>query len=467
MKHFYKQFWLLVLLMASGSLMGQDGQETMTIFATGLENPVAIAHAGDSRLFVVNQKGTIQVVDSEGNVKPEPFLDLGQKVTYGGERGLLGLAFHPDYSANGYFYVNYVGQGNRTNIARFKVSATDADKADPESEVTLMNILQPFNNHNGGQLHFGPDGFLYIGLGDGGSTGDPDNRARNPLERLGKILRIDVNQGEPYGIPPSNPFYNSLITLEEIWASGLRNPWRFSFDRLTGDLWIADVGQDKVEEINFQPASSPGGEDYGWRCYEGNEAFNPAGCDTETSFTFPIFTYPHGGDECSIIGGYVYRGSASSPYYGHYFFTDFCSDRIWTLHKEGERWVEEDFGHFPGNNFSTFGEDVNGQLYVAGMETSTIYRVVNISTGKEDYNTLKDVKIIQVPFSGKIRIEAAQSAVQKLHILMTDLRGVQVYRGSMQESGFEFDPGALPAGAYIVTLTGGGKKMAQKLVVGK
>ncbi|HET6559763.1 MAG TPA: PQQ-dependent sugar dehydrogenase [Prolixibacteraceae bacterium] len=466
MENIYKFLWLLVLMIGFNTSYAQSDEEQMVVFATGISNPVSITHAGDSRLFVVDQQGQILIVDSAGNVHPEPFLDITDKVIFQEERGLLGLAFHPDYATNGYFYVNYVGQGNRTNISRFKVSSEDADKADAESELNLMNILQPYNNHNGGQLAFGPDGFLYIGLGDGGSSGDPDNRGRNPLERLGKILRIDVNQGETYGIPTSNPFYNSSTTLEEIWASGLRNPWRFSFDRLTGDLWIADVGQNKVEEINFQPASSAGGEDYGWRCYEGNEVFNRQGCDTDTSFTFPIYTYPHG-SECSVIGGYVFRGSASSTYYGHYFFADWCSDRIWTLHKEGEEWVREDFGHLPGNNFTTFGEDVNGQLYLAGMTSGTIYRVIKLSTGIDDLNTMESVKIIRVPSSGKIRIETGLDSRAEFQVMMSDVKGVQVYRGTMGESAFEFDPGDLPSGVYIVQLTGNGKKAAQKLVIGK
>lgn len=465
MKYLYKIFWLLILIISFNNTNAQGDPEKMVVFATGINTPVVITHAGDSRLFVVSQQGEILIVDTAGQVNPEPFLDIKDRVIFQGERGLLGLAFHPDYATNGYFYVNYVGQGNRTNISRFKVSSGDPDKADPESELNLMNILQPFNNHKGGQLAFGPDSLLYIGLGDGGSAGDPNNRARNPLERLGKILRIDVNQGETYGIPPSNPFYNSTTTLEEIWASGLRNPWRFSFDRLTGDLWIADVGQDKVEEINFQPASSPGGEDYGWRCYEGNEVFNRQGCDTDTSFTFPIYTYPHG-DECSVTGGYVYRGSASSPYYGHYFFADWCSDRIWTLHKEGEEWVKEDFGHFPGNNFSTFGEDVSGHLYLAGMTTGTIYRVINLSTGLDELNTLEKVKIFREPSSGRIRIETGLDSGNEFQVIMSDGKGLQVYRGTMGESTFEFDPGALPSGVYIVHLLGNGKKATQKLVIG-
>jgi len=465
MKTIYKLFWLLILILTFNNTIGQTGEERMIVFASGLKSPVAITHAGDSRLFVVNQEGTIQIVDTAGNVLPEPFLDIKGKVIFEGERGLLGLAFHPAFATNGYFFVNYVGQGNRTNISRFKVSSMDANKADSASEINLLNILQPFNNHKGGQLSFGPDSLLYIGLGDGGSSGDPGNRARNPLERLGKILRIDVNQGETYGVPASNPFYNSTTALNEVWALGLRNPWRFSFDRLTGDLWIADVGQDRVEEINFQPASSKGGEDYGWRCYEGNEVFERAGCDTDTSFTFPIYTYPHG-EECSITGGYVYRGSASSPYYGHYFFADWCSDRIWTLHREGENWVKEDFGQYLGNNFSTFGEDVNGRLYLAGITTGTIYLVINISTGIEDVNTMENVKIFQLPSSNRIRVEKEFQQGKDLQIMMTDIKGSQVYRGTMNESSFEFDPGTLPAGAYIINLVGDGKKMVHKMVIG-
>jgi len=190
------------------------------------------------------------------------------------------------------------------------------------------------------------------------------------------MLRIDVDQANPYAIPASNPFYNSTTTLKEIWALGLRNPWRFSFDRLTGDLWIADVGQNAIEEIDFQPAASAGGENYGWRCYEGNDVYNNSGCAPSSSLKFPIYTYTHGSG-CSVTGGYVYRGSDSSAYYGHYFFTDYCSDKIWTLHKSGNNWVKEDFGQFSGNNFSTFGEDANGQLYIAGLTSGKIYLVVS------------------------------------------------------------------------------------------
>jgi len=373
----------------------------MVSFATGLSNPVSIANAGDNRLFVVDQAGYIRIVDVGGNVKSQPFLDIHDKVIFGGEQGLLGLAFHLDYKSNGYFYVNYVGTGNITHISRFKVSASNPDMADPGSEFILLTQPQPFTNHNGGNLCFGPDGFLYIGLGDGGSGGDPGNRAQNPMEYLGKLLRIDMNKGNPYAIPPSNPFYNSTTTRGEIWALGLRNPWRFSFDRLTGDLWIADVGQDDIEEIDFQPAASKGGENYGWRCYEGNKIYNNSGCNSESSYSFPVYTYPHG-EECSITGGYVYRGSQSSLYYGYYFFADYCSDRIWTLHKVAGTWVKEDFGHFTGNSFTTFGEDFQGQLYIAGTKSGTIFKVLDYkSADTTKVTVMGNIKKIQTVISLK------------------------------------------------------------------
>ncbi len=373
--------FLMLLIATAGCKKSQTVNDIkkeemkMIPFASGLSNPVCITNAGDSRLFVAEQVGRILIVNSDGQLKTQPFLDIRDRVTFGGERGLLGIAFHPDYKAKGYFYVNYVGADDISTISRFKVSSANADTADPQSEIKLLTIAQPYPNHNGGDLIFGPDGYLYIGLGDGGLGGDPGNRAQNPMDYLGKMLRIDVNHGNPYAIPPSNPFYNSVTTLGEIWALGLRNPWRFSFDRLTGDLWIADVGQNAIEEINFQPASGNGGQNYGWRCYEGNEVYNISGCAASSSLTFPVYQYEHG-IECSVTGGYVFRGDNSSLYYGHYFFADYCSDKIWTLHKVANSWVKEDFGQFPDNNFSTFGEDAEGQLYVAGVTSGTIYRVI-------------------------------------------------------------------------------------------
>jgi len=373
-------FFILILSIVSckkSQIINKVSEEKkMVLFASGLINPVSITNAGDNRLFVAEQVGRIVIVNADGQLKTQPFLDIRDRVTYGGERGLLGMTFHPDYKSNGYFYVNYVGAGDLTTISRFKVNSGNPDVADLQSELKILTIPQPYANHNGGDLHFGPDGYLYIGLGDGGSGGDPGNRAQNPKEYLGKMLRIDVNHANPYTIPASNPFYNSATTLGEIWAIGLRNPWRFSFDRLTGDVWIADVGQNAIEEINFQKANSKGGENYGWRCYEGNEGYNISACPPSSTLNFPVYTYLHDND-CSITGGYVFRGANSSAYYGKYFFADYCSDKIWTLHKVNNNWEKEDFGHFPGNNFSTFGEGAQGQLYIAGVISGKIYLVIS------------------------------------------------------------------------------------------
>lgn len=353
---------------------GGQPAERLVEFATGLETPVGIINSGDSRLFVINQRGSIIIIDSTGDIAENPFFQIADIVEFGGERGLLGLAFPPDFDNNGYFYVNYIGKGDSTHISRFKTFDDNPDMGDPASELKLISLKQPYPNHNGGHIAFGPDGYLYIGLGDGGSQGDPQNRAQNPKTFLGKILRIDVDQGEPYSIPSSNPHFNDTSWLGEIWALGFRNPWRFSFDRLTHELWIADVGQDHFEEINLQSAASTGGENYGWRCYEGDSIFNADLC-LGTEFVAPVHAYAHN-PECSVIGGYAYRGNKSSPFYGKYFFADYCSDKIWTLANNGGTWTAEDFGEFRGNSFSAFGEDYKGELYIAGHESGKLYKIV-------------------------------------------------------------------------------------------
>ena len=278
----------------------------------GLTRPVSIADARtrSGRLFVAQQTGEIRIVDGAA-LLPNPFLDLSDLVSCCGEQGLLGLAFHPDYATNGFFYVHYTDLNGGSVIARYSVSSSDPNAADASSSLTLLTWPQPFGNHNGGQLAFGPDGFLYIGVGDGGDAGDPDNRGQDLTTLLGKVLRIDVDSTDPglnYAVPPSNPFFGSPPTLPEIWAYGLRNPWRFSFDRGTGDLFIGDVGQNAVEEIDFQPAASPGGENYGWRLMEGSSCFNPPTNCNDGSLILPILEYSHFLG-CSVTGGYVYRGS--------------------------------------------------------------------------------------------------------------------------------------------------------------
>jgi glucose/arabinose dehydrogenase len=466
MKPLFRIIAVLVSMLVISSASCQKIQVggTLVPFAQGINKPVCIANAGDSRLFIVGQPGYIYIVDTAGNIYPQSFLDIHDRVTFGGEQGLLGLAFHPQYAANGYFYVNYIGLNDSTHISRFSVNAGNPDIADPQSEFKLMTIYQPFTNHNGGDVNFGPDGYFYIGLGDGGSAGDPGNRAQNLMDYHGKLLRIDVNQGNPYTIPTTNPFFGSLSALGEIWAFGLRNPWRFSFDRLTGDLWIADVGQSLIEEIDFQPTTSTGGENYGWRCYEGNQEYNTTGCADSSAFTFPIYTYPHN-PECSVTGGYVYRGSPSSPYYGYYFFADYCSDRIWTIHNVSGSWITEDYGQFPGNNFCTFGEDVQGQLYIAGLTTGTIYHVVENPTRINENDAQGELKIIQIPHSTIIRIETGRNDRPDIQISLFDMKGINRLQTTRHESSFEFDPGALAPGTYLLEMIIEGKKQVGKIVV--
>ncbi len=339
---------------------------------TGLSRPVALTHAGDGsgRLFIVEQKGSIQTV-RVGKLLPTPFLDISRLVRSGGERGLLSIAFHPRYAENGLFYVNYTNRSGDTVVARYAVSA-NPDRADVATAIVILTVPQPYSNHNGGQLQFGPDGYLYIGMGDGGSAGDPHGHAQNPNSLLGKLLRIGVNV-VPYAIPETNPFVGPGPPLDEIWALGLRNPWRFSFDRQTGDLYIADVGQDAFEEIDVQRAGSRGGENYGWNIMEGAHCFSPsAGC-RRTGLTLPVATY-RTGENCAITGGYVYRGTQVRMLAGTYVFGDYCSGRIWELHKSYRgRWTYRELLD-TDLQITSFGEDEMGELYVVDHGGS-IYRL--------------------------------------------------------------------------------------------
>lgn len=345
---------------------------TLTSFITGFNQPVNIAHAGDGsgRLFVVERAGVIKLV-SNGSVSATPFLDISGLVqSTGGEQGLLGIAFPPGFSTKQYFYVNYTGLSGVTGdtvVARYPVSV-DPDLADPAGGVTILTQAQPFANHNGGHLVFGPDGFLYLALGDGGSGGDPFNNAQNLAVLLGKILRIDVESGvSPYAIPAGNPFGS------EIWAYGLRNPWRFSFDRGSGDLYIADVGQNQFEEVNFQPAASSGGENYGWNIMEGMHCFTDPAC-SQAGLTLPVAEYDHLSGDCSVTGGFVYRGAQYPSLQGIYLYGDFCSGRIWGLRRNGLVW-ENQLLLDTTLNISSFGEDEAGNLYVADMTAGVIYKI--------------------------------------------------------------------------------------------
>jgi glucose/arabinose dehydrogenase len=341
----------------------------------GLQRPVAIAHTGDSRLFIVQQTGAIRVWQPP-QLLPQPFLDVSSLTRAEGEQGLLGLAFHPRYSENGRFFINYTDLNGHTVVAQYSRSQNDPDRADPASARTILRVNQPYDNHNGGQLQFGPDGYLYIGMGDGGSGGDPQNRAQNPADLLGKMLRIDVDSGEPYGIPPSNPFVNRAGHRPEIWSLGLRNPWRFSFDRSFGDLWIADVGQGQWEEINFQPRANIGGDNYGWRVMEGTHCFEPkTNCGT-AQLVRPVIEYNHSNGACSVTGGYVYRGTQSRRLNGTYIYGDFCNGNIWGAVNDGTGRFTSTLLFDAPFLISTFGEDAQGEIYVADYAAGQLYRIV-------------------------------------------------------------------------------------------
>jgi glucose/arabinose dehydrogenase len=392
------------------------------LVAGGLEAPVAIAHAGDGSgwLFVVEQPGRIQIVEDQAVAGV--FLDITDRVLFGGEQGLLGLAFPPGYGAGkDHFYVYYTNDEGDNQLSRFSLGQ-DADTADPDSEELILLLEHPGrSNHNGGQIAFGPDGYLYIGPGDGGGGGDPDQNAQDPSSLLGKILRIDVEfenteptpipptepaptpgpddrplyfpllvKGEgtpaspaddPYRIPADNPFVDEPGYRDEIWALGLRNPWRFSFDRETGDLFIGDVGQGTKEEINFQPADSGGGENYGWPILEGDECYAVDTCDDD-GLVYPVAVYPtHVNGACAVTGGYVYRGEDFPDMQGIYFFADYCNGIISGLQPEGNGWIDQELTDTT-YGITTFGEDEAGELYFADVDGGDIYRVVEATADR-------------------------------------------------------------------------------------
>jgi glucose/arabinose dehydrogenase len=358
------------------------GSVSLQTLTTGLSSPTAIATPGDSRLFINLQPGRIVVWDGS-QILPAPFLDIQSLVGTGSERGLLGLAFHPRYAQNGLFFIDYTDTSGNTVIARYRVSAGDPNLADAGSGVTLLHVTQPFANHNGGQLQFGADGYLYIGLGDGGSAGDPGCRAQSDATLLGKLLRIDVDQNTTmppyYGIPAGNPFAGPGDPPDEVWAKGLRNPWRFSFDRLTHDLFIADVGQSSLEEVDFQPAGIGGGQNYGWKIMEGTSCYSTSACPAgapacnDPSLVLPILEYGHVDGNCAITGGYVYRGSLAPSLYGAYVYGDYCSGHLWAARRTGGEWASQPLAPSAAG-LTSFGEDAAGELYLV-TQGGGLYRL--------------------------------------------------------------------------------------------
>jgi len=351
----------------------------LTPFLSGFKFPVYLTNAGDGsgRIFVVEKAGLIRVI-KDGKISDEPFLDIVDRVrSSDSETGLLSVAFHPDYKVNGRFFVNYTDHAGDTIVSEFH-AGEDHDRGDPSSGRVIMKIKQPARNHNGGQLQFGPDGYLYTAMGDGGFFGDPSGNGQNMDTLLAKMLRIDVDGGKPYRIPEDNPFRGKPGVRPEIWAYGLRNPWRFSFDSLTGDMYIADVGEGKWEEVDFQPHGDRGGENYGWSLLEGSYKFKlPDGYDT-AGITFPVVEYSH--DEgCSVTGGYVYRGKINPGIRGTYLFSDFCSGKLWGLRKKPDgSWEWAKFLD-TGLSVSSFGEDESGELYILDLAKGGIYRIAEES----------------------------------------------------------------------------------------
>lgn len=371
---------LLALLLALPLSLRSQPKIEFDVFNDDVTRPLDIAHCGDSRLFIVGQQGYIWILDSLGNRLPNAFLNIDPRVnSSASEQGLLGLAFPPDYAETGFFYVNYTrGADGATRVSRFSVRPDNPNEADPNSEEILLTQIQPFNNHNGGCLKFGPDGYLYISFGDGGAGGDPQNNGQTKDTLLGKILRIDVSKKDPglaYAIPPDNPFVNDPSYRPEIWSLGWRNPWRFSFDRLTGDMWVGDVGQSTREEIDFEPANTPG-RNYGWRCYEGTFSYQTSGCQPQSSYVGPVFDYDNSSLGRSVTGGFIYRGSVYTDLYGYYIFTDYGSDRWWATKQQPDNSFATKQIRPPGNgSFASLGEDYRGELYVADVVDGVIYKI--------------------------------------------------------------------------------------------
>lgn len=436
-------------------------------FATGFSSPIGIENAGDNRLFVVEQTGRIKILKPDGTVNAMPFLNVSTLISTGSEKGLLGLAFHPNYATNGWFFINYTNTSGNTVIARYAVDATNPDLANPNG-IILMTISQPAINHNGGCLQFGPDGFLYIGMGDGGGSGDPNGYAQNlnvdnsnPTRvYLGKMLRINVDVVFGllnYGFPATNPFVNQA-GKEEIWAIGLRNPWRFSFDDLTGDLWIADVGQILYEEVNKISAPLPTGLNFGWRCYEGNTSYNTTNCAPQNTMVAPIIITTHSTGNCSITGGFVYRGSLYPTFYGKYLFSDYCNSKIGMIDAQNNLTYSNAFS---GNNFVSFGKDATGELYVSAINNGRIYKIVD-SNLENNSTKINPFSIYPNPTNSAFFIQNDQNLDIK-SIEVVDVLGKIMYQNKNIENRIEAN---FSKGIYVVKIiTKNGEIYNSKLVI--
>jgi len=461
-------------------------------FAEGFDAPMDLAHGNDSRLFVAERLGKIWVIDADGNrIGSTPFLDITDRVftvfpnDYD-ERGLLGITFHPNYPDSPYLYASYTGLDSNSYVSRFTTDPNDPNKAMANSELIMLKVNQPraekFVNHKAGCLKFGPDGYLYGTFGDGGHFGDPRNNAQDLKTLLGKMFRIDVNmpdakRGKNYSIPSDNPYAGSDTAKQEIWASGLRNPFRFSFDKLKGDLWLPDVGQDKWEEINFQMSGARGGRNYGWSCYEGNHNYKIDNCDHNgVPYTFPIVEYKHSTTNCaSIVGGFVYRGSKYPKMYGMYIYNDYCTGRYSVVFKQNQSWVniflldEEDY------EYTSFGEDVNGELYSIDNVTGEIELVVDESeeSGVNNAPALAnvDVKLSPNPNKGQFTVELTTSKQDKYSIIITDMSGsIVLSESKLSNTGinrWNFASPRFRTGTYMLHIQSASVSISKAFVVEK
>ena len=452
---------LSCILLSISTLNAQELDLSIELFADDFSQPVEMKNVGDDRLFIVEKTGRIQILNSDGTTEDTPFLDISGSVSNGGEQGLLSVAFHPDYENNGFFYVNYTKTNGDTRIARFEVSDGDPNVADAGSELVIVEYDQPFGNHNGGCLQFGPDGYLYIASGDGGSGGDPGNRAQNTELLLGKLLRLDIDNpegGNNYGIPDDNPFAGSATEAEEIWAYGLRNPWKFSFDVTAGDIWIADVGQNAFEEVN-KAAITAAGLNYGWRCYEGNAEFNTTGCPDDSELTFPVSEYAHaGGTANSIVGGYVYRGTDNPDLQGYYFFADTYRNFIGTVDSEENTDIYTGFN----GTWVSFGQDSNGEMYIISIG-GQIYRISGELLNLNEVDQA-NIAIYPNPATDLISVRADQDGIQQVQLMDVNGRLIGQVQGT-GDSLLKVDLSELPSGVYFVRVQlTSGQELNQQIV---
>ena len=462
-----RNFFLLSICLCS--LANHSQTIGLQQFATGFTAAIELTHpSNDSRLFVVQQGGLIRIVNSNGTINATPFLSLTSLISTGSERGLLGLAFHPNYASNGLFFVNYTNTAGNTVIARYGVSA-DSNIANTTGTI-LMTISQPASNHNGGTLRFGPDGYLYIGMGDGGGAGDTSGYAQNlslthtqvaanPSRiYLGKMLRIDVNTiagSLNYGFPPTNP-YVAEAGKEEIWAIGVRNPWKFSFNRSNGDLWIADVGQDAIEEVDKITSPLPNtGLNFGWRCYEGNAVYSTTigPCPAYASTVPPLTQYTHASGRCSITGGYFYSGTMYPNFQNKYFFADFCTAEIGYTTTGAITWAYD-----APNYLGTFGEDMNGELYVSinaaysPTTASTIYKLIDTSLSISEFEK-NGFSLYPNPAKTEVFIKnSTETTLSKVQVF--DLTGKLVMTKTIEnnETVPSVNIAALSSGLYMIAV---------------